>query len=274
MNTEEIKALYETYQPQLAEELLWTHRDAQSIEALLWRQELITVNHILSLESFMSFAAFPTLIHHVYVEGDYEWVVMSEAGENIQDHPESELIKLPTITLKEVRRITEKLTTELNLLHDGVMDWTLSEEYQAKDPHGLLKKMNIDDIRTALVHHYLDDLGVCHPNGDGETYNKYVIPEEGDLLGYLLYRFSIQKEDDEMAKILEFWLEGVEALEEVYGVFDERFNRAEDKRVAGLFARYKEDNEEKAVVLFNEARQMKQEAIDKFYQENPVLIEE
>ena len=33
-------------------------------------------------------------------------------------------------------------------------------------------------------------------------------------------------------------------------------------------------DKEEAKVLFNEARQMKQEAIDKFYQENPVLIEE
>lgn len=274
MNTEEIKALYETYQPQLAEELMWTHKDAQSVEALLWRPELITVNHILGLESFMSGAGFESLIHHVYVEGNYEWVVMGIQGDNIQDRPESELIHYPTITLKEVRRITEKLTTELNLIHDEATSWNLSEDYQAKDPHGLLKKMNIDDIRTALVHHYLDDLGVYHPNEDGETYNKYIIPEEGDLLGYVMYRFSIQKEDDEMAKILEFWLEGVKALEEVYGVYDERFKQSEDKRVAGVFARYREDKEEEAKVLFSEARQMKQEAIDKFYQENPVLIEE
>lgn len=269
MTVEEINKLFRVYQPALADTLCDELNNYQALDFLLWRMELLTINHIKGLDRLARKYGLAHLVHHIYLDEEAGQTWVGEKGVDIGKWSKKKRAMLPPLTLTDVQEVAYDLKGTFQQLDQLSEWWDLSEAFYEEDPYDLLERVDGDEIQSALLGYFLDDLGVYHYDKERDHYTYYQVPEDQTVADYLGYRFEVQAEDPLLARVVKDAMDNIDALNEYYETYDEE-TLISDEMVMDTFNGWYRYNEEEIEQRFEEAKLILDKAVINFYQEYPV----
>ena len=221
MKNVNLHELYENFQPEVAENFTYIYSDTLSIETLLERPLLITVNHFSALENYVIKTGMDVNLPGTLIEDGEDLKQLTEAGFDVEELLSEQLIRTTEIDLPEVQQIADSILDMLDHLHRFIKNHPHLSIEELKNKNEYLRLLTTDEIIRALIHRYIDELNVYFPSSKGSGYQYYTIPKDGTMEGYIEYRFSQQIWNEKVHKVVAYWHESREAMEELYEEVDQ-----------------------------------------------------